>query len=70
MFPRVEVVHLCRLLPSCYFMFLFQLLSPHVILAYFVLYFPLKILYGKLELSTTIINIIISKPRGPYLPLF
>ena len=29
-----------------------------------------KISHGKPELSTTIINIITSKPRGPYLPLF
>ena len=32
-------------------------------------YSPLKILHGKLGLSTTINNEIISKPRGPCLPL-
>ena len=35
-----------------------------------VILIPLKFLYEELELPTTIINIITSKPRGPYLPLF
>ena len=34
-----------------------------------VLLTPLKISHGKPELPTTIINIITSQPRGPYLPL-
>ena len=47
---------------------LFQLHSPQFILAKCPIRL-LKILHRKLELSTTINNIIISKPRGPYLPL-
>ena len=43
----------------------FQLHSPQFILAIRLL----KILHGKLELSTTMDNIIISKPRCPYLTL-
>ena len=35
-----------------------------------VLLIPFKISHGKPELQTTIINIITSKLRGPYLPLF
>ena len=34
-----------------------------------VLYIPLKFLYGKWS-TITVIIIITSKPRGPYLPLF
>ena len=44
--------------------------SPYVILLEIVLLIPLKISHGKLELPTTITNIITSKPIGPYLPLF
>ena len=44
-------------------------LCPHVFVDLILSSSPLKILLGKLELSTTINNNIISKPRGPYLPL-
>ena len=71
MFPRVEVVHLYRLLSNCLFHVSF---SASFALCYFRLNcpirIPLKILHEKPELSTTIINIITIKPRGPYLPLF
>ena len=43
--------------------------SPYVILFKVVLLIHLKYHTGKPELPTTIINIITSQPRGPYLPL-
>ena len=42
--------------------------SRHLMLSCYLNSF--KISHGKLELPTTIINIITSKPRDPYLPLF
>ena len=71
MFPRVEVVHLCRLLPNCFMLVSFsafiRLMLSSLKLSYMNSF---KILHGKPELSTTIINIITSKPSGPYLPVF
>ena len=49
--------------------FCFSFYSPYVILLKIVLLIPLKYHTGKPELPTTIINIITSQPRGPYLPL-
>ena len=71
MSPRVETYSLCCLpieLPSFFLHVPFQHHSPQFILAKCPIRL-LKILHGKLELSTTMNNIIISKPRGPYLPL-
>ena len=42
--------------------------SPFVILLKIVPINSFKFSYGKPELPTTLINIITSKPRGPYLP--
>ena len=64
----LEFIHCVVCQSSCLLHVPFQLHSPQFILAKCPIRL-LKILYGKLELSTTIINIIISKPRGPYLPL-
>ena len=70
MFPRSRSCYLQCLLRVCYVIFLFKLLFALCYLAYncHINYF--KISHGKPELPTTIINIITSKPRGPYLPLF
>ena len=51
---------------SCFY---FSFYSPYPRLIC-PIWIPLKISHGKPELSTTITNIITSKPRGPYLPLF
>ena len=65
--PRVEI-YCVVCLSSCLLHIPFQLHLLQFILAKCPIRL-LKILHGKLELSTMIINIIISKPRGPYLPL-
>ena len=44
--------------------------SIHLMLSCLKLSNSFKISHGKPELPTTMINIITSKPRGPYLPLF
>ena len=63
-----KFIHCVVYLSSCLLHIPSQLHSPQFILAKCPICF-LKILHGKLELSTTIINIIISKHRAPYLPL-
>ena len=70
MSPRVGTYSLCCLpveLPSFAYSFSASFAS---IYSRQMSYSPLKILHGKLELSTTINNNIISKSRGPYLPLY
>ena len=64
----LKFIHCVVYLSSCLLHVPFQLHSPNVILGKCPIRL-LKILHGKLELLTTIINIIISKPRGPYFPL-
>ena len=63
-----KFIHCVVYLSSCLLHIPLQLHSPQFILTKCPIRL-VKILHGKLELSTMIINIIISKPRGPYLPL-
>ena len=69
MSPRVETYSLCCLPIELLSFACFFSASFDSIYSRQISYSPLKILYGKLELSTTINNNTISKPRGPYLPL-
>ena len=69
MFPRGQSCYLQCLLRVCYVIFLFQLLFALCYLAQNCPINSFKISHGKPELLTTIVNIITSKPRGPYLPL-
>ena len=66
MFPRGQSCYL-QFVMSCFF---FSFYSPYVILLKICPINYFKISHGKPELPTSIINIITSKPRGPYLPLF
>ena len=63
-----KFIHCVDCLSNCFLHAPFQLHSPQFILARVLLAFKNN-MTGKLELSPTINSIIISKPRGPYLPL-
>ena len=68
MSPRVEIYSLCCLpIKLSFVCSIFSFIRLNLFSLMF--YSPLKILHGILELSTTIINIIICKPGGSYLLL-
>ena len=68
--PRVDVCSLCRLLSSCLFHISFSAPFASCLSRLNCPVLCFKNIIRGTGVSTIIINIIISKPRGPYLPFF